>query len=47
MNILVRDIHNAYLTENCREIIWTIAGPELVQEAVSIVLIKMALYGLK
>ena len=28
LDILARDIYNAYLTEICREKIWTFAGPE-------------------
>ena len=47
LDILACDIQNSYLTENCREKIWTIARPEFGQEAVSIMLIKMALYSLK
>ena len=35
------------MIEKCRENIWTIAGPELGQEAGIIMIIKMALYYLK
>ena len=41
------DIQNAYLTADCREKIWTIAGPEFGSEAGTIFLVKKALYGLK
>jgi hypothetical protein len=41
------DIQNAYLTADCRELIWTIAGPEFGSEAGQPMLIKKALYGLK
>ncbi|KAI2504254.1 Reverse transcriptase (RNA-dependent DNA polymerase) [Fragilaria crotonensis] len=41
------DIQNAYLTADCREKIWTVAGPEFGSEAGTIFLVKKALYGLK
>jgi hypothetical protein len=41
------DIQNAYLTADCREKIYTIAGPEFGSNAGKIMLIKKALYGLK
>jgi hypothetical protein len=41
------DIQNAYLTADCRERIWTRAGPEFGSEAGTIFLVKKALYGLK
>ena len=47
LDILVCDIEGAYLTAECREKIYTIAGPEFGSERGSIMLIKMALYGLK
>ena len=47
LDILACDIQNAYLTAECREKIWTVAGPEFGSEKGSIMLIKMALYGLK
>ena len=47
LNILSCDIQNAYLTANCREWIYTIAGPEFGSETGSIMLVKKALYGLK
>ena len=47
LDILACDIQNAYLTAKCREKIWTVAGPEFAQEAGTIMIIKMALYGLK
>jgi Reverse transcriptase (RNA-dependent DNA polymerase) len=41
------DIQNAYLTADCRERIYTIAGPEFGSERGSLMIIKKALYGLK
>ena len=41
------DIQNAYLTALCRENIWTFAGPEVVEEEGKLMIVKMALYGLK
>ena len=41
------DIQNAYLTADCREKIWTRAGPEFGSEAGTVFLVKKALYGLK
>jgi len=41
------DIQNAYLTANCREKIYTKAGPEFGDEAGEYMVIKRALYGLK
>ena len=47
LNISACDIQNAYLTAKCREKIYTIAGPEFGSEEGSVMIIKMALYGLK
>ena len=47
LDILAFDIQNAYLTALCREKIWTRAGPEFVSEEGTIMIVKMALYGLK
>ena len=47
LDILACDIQNAYLTAKCRELIWTVAGPEFGSEQGSIMVVKMALYGLK
>ena len=47
LDILACNIQNAYLTAKCREKIWTVAGPEFVPEEVSMMIVKMALYGLK
>jgi Reverse transcriptase (RNA-dependent DNA polymerase) len=41
------DIQNVYLTADCRERIYTVAGPEFGSERGSLMLIKKALYGLK
>ena len=46
-DILACDIQNAYLTAKCREKIWTIARPEFGAEEGTLMIVKMALYGLK
>ena len=45
--ILSCDIQNKYLTAEFQEKIWTRAGPEFESEAGTIMIVKMALYGLK
>ncbi|KAI2502900.1 Reverse transcriptase (RNA-dependent DNA polymerase) [Fragilaria crotonensis] len=47
LKVMACDIQNAYLTADCREKIWTIAGPEFGSEAGTIFLVRKALYGLK
>lgn len=47
LDILACDIQNAYLTAKCREKVYTIAGSEFGNEEGSVMIIKMALYGLK
>ena len=47
LQLLACDIQNAYLTADCREKIYIIAGPEFGSEAGSVMVIKKALYGLK
>ena len=47
LDILARDIQNAYLTALCRENIWTRAGPEFGSEEGTMMIVKMALYSLK
>ena len=47
LQVMACDIQNAYLTADCREKIWTVAGPEFGSEAGTIFLVKKALYGLK
>ena len=47
LDIKVCDIQNAYLTADCREKIYTIAGPEFGSERGKIMIVKKALYGLK
>ena len=47
LKVMACDIQNAYLTADCREKIWTVAGPEFGSEAGTIFLVKKALYGLK
>jgi hypothetical protein len=46
LDILVCDIEGAYLTAKCRERIYVKAGPEFGSEQDSIMIVKMALYGL-
>lgn len=47
LKIMACDIQNAYLTTDCREKIWTRAGPEFGSEAGTIFIVKKAMYGLK
>ena len=47
LDILSCDIQNAYLTAECREKIYTVAGPEFGSEEGSVMIVRMALYGLK
>jgi hypothetical protein len=47
IKVMACDIQNAYLTANCCEKIWTVAGPEFVSEAGTIFIVKKALNGLK
>ena len=47
LEILACDIQNAYLTADCRERVWTRAGPEFGSECGQMMLVKKALYGLK
>jgi hypothetical protein len=47
LKVMACDIQNAYLTADCREKIWTVAGPEFGSEAGTIFIVKKALYGLK
>jgi len=44
---LAADVGNAYLNADCREKIWTIAGPEFGSKAGTVMIIEKALYGLK
>jgi len=41
------DIGNAFLNAQCREKLWTVAGPEFGSDKGSIMIIAKALYGLK
>ena len=47
LSVMACDIQNAYSTANCREKIWTHAGPEFGSKSGSIMIMKKALYGLK
>ena len=47
LNIMACDIQNAYLTVDCCEKIWTIAGPEFRSEKGTPMVIRKSLYGLK
>ena len=46
LDVVACDIQNAYLTAQCREKIWTVAGPEFGSD-IGKIIIKMDLYGLK
>ena len=47
LDIMACDIQNAYLTALCREKIWTFSGQESGEEEGTLMLVKMALYGIK
>ena len=47
LDIMACDIHNEYLTELFREKIWTFSEPEFGEKEGTLMLVKMALYGLK
>jgi hypothetical protein len=47
LQLLACDIQNAYLTADCREKIYIIAGPEFGSEEGSLMIMKETLYGLK
>ena len=47
LQVMACDIQNVYLTANCREKIWTYAGPEFGSERGQPMIIRKALYGLK
>ena len=47
LQVMSCDIQNTYLTADCREKIWTYAGPEFGLEQGSIMFMRKALYGLK
>ena len=47
LQVMACDIQNAYLTADCREKIWTRAGPEIRSDAGTIMFIHKALYGLR
>jgi len=47
LSVLACNIQNAYLTAECREKVWTRAGPEFGSDAGKIMLVVRALNGLK
>ena len=47
LDVLVADIGNAYLNADCREKVYTIAGPEFESHAGKHIVITRVLYGLK
>ena len=47
LDIMACDIQNAYLTAECRERVWMVAGPEFGSEAGHNMIVRKALYGLK
>ena len=46
LSVMACDIQNAYLPAECREKIWTWAGPEFGSKSGSIMIVRKALYGL-
>ena len=47
LNLLACDIQNAYITADCREWVWVVAGPEFGSEAGKNMITRKALYVLK
>ncbi len=47
LEILACDIQNAYLTADCREKVYVIAGPEFGSEEGKAMIVRKALHGLK
>ena len=47
LDVLTCDIQNAYLTADCRERVWVVAGPEFGSEAGINMLVRKDLYKLK
>ena len=47
LSVMACDIQNVYLTAECRDKIWTRAGPEFGSKSGSTMVVKKALYGLK
>ena len=47
LSLMACDIQSAYFPTNCREKVWTHAGPEFGSESGSIMIMMKALYGLK
>ena len=47
LDVLAFDIPNSYFTAQCREKIWTVAGPEFGSDIGKISIIKMDRYDLK
>ena len=47
LDILACYIQKSYLTAKFKELIWTVAGPVFGSEQGRIMVVKMALYGLK
>ena len=47
LQVLSADVRSAYLNAQCREKVWTTAGPEFGSNKGKRVIIVRALYGLK
>ena len=47
LDILSADIDNSYLSVPCQEKVWMQAGPEFGKSEGKLLVVKMALYGLK
>ena len=47
LDVLACDIHNVYITVDCRYQVWVVAGTKLLSEAGNNMLVRKALYILK
>ena len=47
LDVLAFDIQNAYLTADCRERVWVVAGTDFGSKAENNILVIKAFYGLK
>ena len=47
LDMLACNIYNVYLTTDCREQVWAVAGPNFGSEYGKNILVKKSLYGLK
>ena len=47
LEVLACDIQNAYLTAECRDWVWVVAGPKFGSEARKNIMVRKSLDGLK